>query len=350
MTERVRQNVIIPQVNEPLGYADGKPVYPTVAWQQYFEGLWKRTGAFNDGLLEEIVRSFVETSENRAAIEAITGLVRALESLAQSNAEDSRQSIEEAFSRLRRLEDNLRAQVESTLASLGELSRLDVAGRENIATGAISDTKLAANLIIEDGASQPMLDRAAGKLFIDGYEVNRLFSSSPTSNVSIVNTDTAGKVIARADLLDVRKINSWALIGSVIDFAASGTGTMTSSDVANFKLRIAFANPQASPPNIEDSVAGFTSGGTVLEWDVSFNHAGVITINSAIITGAPVITNEELNGELGNVILRYVVTGNTYAYLSARFVSTTAADASGIALRFSTNTVLSATNLINRNA
>ena len=142
MTERIRQNVIIPQVNEPLGLVDGKPVFPTTAWHQYFDGLWKRTGGFSDGLLEEIIRSFVETSENRAAIEAVTGLVRSLEALSQSNAEDARQAVEEAFARLRRVEDNLRAEVEATLASLGELSKLDAAQRNNIALGAIGNRGL----------------------------------------------------------------------------------------------------------------------------------------------------------------------------------------------------------------
>ena len=165
MTERIRQNVIIPQVNEPLGLVDGKPVFPTTAWHQYFDGLWKRSGAFNDGLLEEIIRSFVETSENRAAIEAVTGLVRSLEALSQANADDARQAVEsavaaarqardvaraeaqaelavaleEAFARLRRVEDNLRAEVEATLASLGELSRVDAAARQNITRGAIGN-------------------------------------------------------------------------------------------------------------------------------------------------------------------------------------------------------------------
>lgn len=191
MTERIRQNVIIPQVNEPLGLVDGKPVFPTTAWHQYFDGLWKRSGAFNDGLLEEIIRSFVETSENRAAIEAVTGLVRSLEALSQANADDARQAVESAvaaanaardtlraetestiaaalelietqarvaretaraeaqaelavaledsFARLRRVEDNLRAEVEATLASLGELARIDAAARANIARGAIGN-------------------------------------------------------------------------------------------------------------------------------------------------------------------------------------------------------------------
>jgi hypothetical protein len=196
LTERIRQNVIIPQVNEPLGLVDGKPVFPTTAWHQYFDGLWKRSGAFNDGLLEEIIRSFVETSENRAAIEAVTGLVRSLEALSQVNAEDARQALEsavaaanaardtlraetestiaaalelietqarvaretaraeaqaelavaleDAFARLRRVEDNLRAEVQATISTLGELSRLDIVRRANVAPDVLTAERIEA--------------------------------------------------------------------------------------------------------------------------------------------------------------------------------------------------------------
>lgn len=194
MTENVRQNVIIPQVNEPLGLVDGKPVFPTTAWHQYFDGLWKRSGGFSDGLLEEIIRSFVETSENRAAIEAVTGLIRSLEALSQSNAEDARQAaqsaldavnaagnslraetesaiasavetavaqarvgndtaraeaqaelavaLEDAFTRLRRVEDNLRAEVQATVSTLGELSRLDIVRRVNVAPDVLTAERI----------------------------------------------------------------------------------------------------------------------------------------------------------------------------------------------------------------
>jgi hypothetical protein len=215
--------------------------------------------------------------------------------------------------------------------------------------GAASDASspTLANAQLALGASAGA--RVNGTVLIDGYEVNRLFSSSPDALIGVDGSDTVGKVIARADIEGVRSINSWALMGSVIDFAAAGTGTMQSGDIANFRLRAAVANPQASPPAIGDSITGFTSGGAVREWDISFDHSGDITIKSALIAGAPAITVDDLNDELGSLIVRYGQTGDCYAYLSAKWMSTNAAETAGIVLRFSTSTRLAVTNLLNRN-
>jgi len=191
MTEIIRQNAIIPQLNEPLGYVDGKPLYPTVAWQQFLEALWRRTGGFNDGLFEEIIRSFVEAAEARAAIDGVESLTRALETLLQANDADIRRAIEEAeqsalqgqsqvraelqsefasalaeaeqsgvqiqsqlraevqseltaaldeaVRAIRAEAESTRAEVQSAIAALGELARLDAAARQNIALGAVGN-------------------------------------------------------------------------------------------------------------------------------------------------------------------------------------------------------------------
>ncbi len=161
----ISNRAIIPQVNEPLGYVDGKPLYPTVAWQQFLEALWKRTGGFRDGLYDEVIRSLVEASETRGALASVESLTRALESLAQANDADIRQAIEasrqEASSRIddaraqtlssalelieaarreiRAEAESTRAEVQSALAALGELARLNEAARRNIAVGAIGN-------------------------------------------------------------------------------------------------------------------------------------------------------------------------------------------------------------------
>jgi hypothetical protein len=187
----ISNRAIIPQVNEPLGYVDGKPLYPTVAWQQFLDALWKRTGGFRDGLYDEVIRSLVEASEARGALASVESLTRALESLAQANDADIRQAIEasrqEASSRIddaraqtlssaletiesvrqetlaraadaraetlssalelieaarreiRAEAESTRAEVQSALAALGELARLNEAARRNIAVGAIGN-------------------------------------------------------------------------------------------------------------------------------------------------------------------------------------------------------------------
>jgi F0F1-type ATP synthase membrane subunit b/b' len=185
----ISNRAIIPQVNEPLGYVDGKPLYPTVAWQQFLDALWKRTGGFRDGLFDEVIRSLVEASETRGALASVESLTRALESLAQANDADIRQAIEasrqEASSRIddaraqtlssalelienarreiRAEAESTRAEVQSALAALGELARLDEAARRNIAVGAIGNQ---------------------GQGFIASHAIRTLPAATPTSTAS----------------------------------------------------------------------------------------------------------------------------------------------------------------------
>ena len=372
MTERIRQNVIIPQVNEPLGLVDGKPVFPTTAWHQYFDGLWKRTGAFNDGLLEEIIRSFVETSENRAAIEAVTGLVRSLEALSQSNAEEARQAVEsaveaaraardvaraeaqselataleEAFARLRRVEDNLRAEVEATLAGLGELARTDVVQRGNIASGAVTDNNLASDLTIRDSTNQPILERSTGKLFVGGYELYRTFSQSGSSTVTDANS--TGKVMRRVDPLDVRARNSWALFSSQIVFGTHSVGTMTAGETATFRIELWITGTDASPIAVDGNFGSLTAAQFQerARWTVVLDHLGAVTITNQ--AGNP-ITAAQLNQELASLTVNYpsAYLGDAHMYLVGRWISSTASPTTGIVLNFTSDTTLAIMALIN---
>lgn len=267
MTERIRQNVIIPQVNEPLGLVDGKPVFPTTAWHQYFDGLWKRSGGFSDGLLEEIIRSFVETSENRAAIEAVTGLVRSLEALSQSNAEDARQAIEsaveaarqardvaraeaqaelavaleDAFTRLRRVEDNLRAEVEATLASLGELARINQVALGNL-----------------------------------GPDVFRTQTSGTFGSAIVVNNEPLdpGKALRRIRLPSVQKANQFTAIESFIELSGSDLGTYL------LEIGVVPITEAAIDPGDPFTGFGALDGAPIFSQTINVSVANVVTPNT----------------------------------------------------------------------
>jgi hypothetical protein len=398
LTERIRQNVIIPQVNEPLGLVDGKPVFPTTAWHQYFDGLWKRTGGFSDGLLEQIVRSFVETSENRAAIEAVTGRVRSLEELSQSNAEEARQAVqgaldavnaardnlraetesaiasaveaaaaqarvandtaraeaqaelavalEDSFARLRRVEDNLRAEVEATLAGLGELARTDVVQRGNIASGAVTNNNLASDLTIRDSTNQPILERSTGKLFVGGYELYRTFSQSGSSTVTDANS--TGKVLRRVDPLDVRARNSWALFSSQIVFGTHSVGTMTAGETATFRIELWITGTDASPIAVDGNFGSLTAAQFQerARWTVVLDHLGAVTITNQ--AGNP-ITATQLNQELASLTVNYPAAylGDAHMYLVGRWISSTASPTTGIVFNFTSDTTLAIMALIN---
>jgi hypothetical protein len=271
----ISNRAIIPQVNEPLGYVDGKPLYPTVAWQQFLDALWKRTGGFRDGLYDEVIRSLVEASETRGALASVESLTRALESLAQANDADIRQAIEasrqEASSRIddaraqtlssaletiesvrqetlaraadaraetlssalelieaarreiRAEAESTRAEVQSALAALGELSRRDI----------VNDGELAPTLIIRDGNGNPVLNRQAGTLFVTGEEVYSTVETGTHGSAIVIDNDplTEGPFVVRKLLLpSIQKLNEFSLIESFIE--------ITGNDVGSYLLQV----------------------------------------------------------------------------------------------------------------
>jgi F0F1-type ATP synthase membrane subunit b/b' len=357
----ISNRAIIPQVNEPLGYVDGKPLYPTVAWQQFLDALWKRTGGFRDSLYDEVIRSLVEASETRGALASVESLTRALESLAQANDADIRQAIEasrqEALSRIddaraqtlssalelieaarreiRAEAESTRAEVQSALAALGELARRDF----------VSSGELDAQLVITDSGGQPVLDRPQGKLFVGGYELYRTFSQSGTG--SVFDAHSTGRVLRRLDLIDVRARNSWATFSSLIEFGSHGTGTMTSGDTATFRLELWISAPGGTV-NPGGNFASVTASPLteVIRWTIVMDHLGALTItNQANNT----VTVEQLNQALAGLNINFPsgMLGNAHVYLVGRWISTTAASSTGIVLQFDAGTTITTMALIN---
>jgi hypothetical protein len=195
-----------------------------------------------------------------------------------------------------------------------------------------------------------------GKVLVDGYEVNKFFSGSPSALTSITDANATGIVLARVDLDDARAINLWSLLGTDIVFGTHQTGTMGSGETANFELEVWYTNPDASPVALGGNFGSVgvtayqvaTSG--ALDWSIILSDTGSITIKSEIISGNPTITNDELNDEIGlqNIKFPSAALGAAHVYLVGRWIGTDSASSTGIALRFTTDTTLAVTNLINR--
>lgn len=195
-----------------------------------------------------------------------------------------------------------------------------------------------------------------GKILVDGYEVNKFFSGSPSALTSITDANATGIVLARVDLDDARAINLWSLLGTDIVFGTHQTGTMGAGETANFELEVWYTNPDASPVALGGNFGSVgvtayqvaTSG--ALDWSIILSDTGSITIKSEIISGNPTITNDKLNDEIGlqNIKFPSAALGAAHVYLVGRWIGTDSASSTGIALRFTTNTTLAVTNLINR--
>jgi hypothetical protein len=217
--------------------------------------------------------------------------------------------------------------------------------------GAASDASspTLANAQLALGASAGA--RVNGTILIDGYEVNRLFTSSPSSTRAIIDSDSAGRVICRADIEGVRNLNQWTLIGSNIAFGSPGTGTMGTGDIAIFRFRVFATGPDASPvaENGNFGSLGVTAKQIGGSWDIHLSDTGTISVKSAYISGNPTISVDDFIEEIEQTNVRYTDTGDCYLYFVGLWVSTDAVDSAGITLPFTTSTEIAMTNLLNRN-
>jgi hypothetical protein len=370
----ISNRAIIPQVNEPLGYVDGKPLYPTVAWQQFLEALWKRTGGFRDGLFDEVIRSLVEASETRGALASVESLTRALESLAQANDADIRQTIEAARREIRAEAESTRAEVQSALAALGELARRDFITPDDINVATLS--AISANIgTITAGTIQGVLFEAVGdgddaiaiepdqpwvlwsgdktiapasrtiansrvaigadgKFYRDGFEENQTFSSG-THGTSVVVTILGGvrnnRVVRRLQLNDTRDVNRWLTTKSIIDLTGAGDGTYRWQ-----MWLVDGAQPTRNPGDV------FDLSDIVQLFERQFEVVGGTVTNHTNSIPPEIFLRDYAFGILDGTI---TVPGNPYLYITSQQITGNTGDTA----IWGTATNLRCTNTVNKN-
>jgi hypothetical protein len=299
---------------------------------RFLDQIWKRTGGFQDGAWD--TSAIAESLQTQ--ISELNTIVEGL--LAERQfADESR-----ALDLLQRIEA-----LEAGLADTAEVSESALRLASNVGKDAITVKELTDGRI-------PVSINEDGVVLIDGYPVNNSFSSSPPSLTGITDADNVGIVLARVDLDEVRAINLWSLLGTDIVFGSHGTGTMGPGETASFELEVWYTAPDASPIAIGSN---FPPGATAyqvaasgaLDWSIILDNAGNIVINSELLPSTT-INNDELNDEIGLQNIKFPATalGASHIYLVGRWIGTTAASSTGIVLRFTTGTTLTATNLLNR--
>ena len=346
---------------------------------RHLDTLWKRTGGFSDeswdsrAITEGLQTQIGEINQQLSALLSDKGfgdesrvldLIQRIEALeARADEPDSDAALNDLLQRVEALEAGPEsADTANTLDLIQRIEALE-SGLSDVADLGESALRLASNVGSDNLIIKELTDgriavaiNGDGAVLIDGYEVNKFFSSSPGALQGITNSDNTGKVLARIDLDEVRTVNLWSLLGTDIVFGTHGTGTMGPGQTASFELEVWYTGPDGSPIAIGGNFGsvGVTayqvSASAQYDWAITLDDAGNITINSEIISGNPSITNDELNEEIGSQNIRFpsAALGASHIYLVGRWISTTAADPAGIVLRFTTSTTLAATNLLNR--
>lgn len=324
---------------------------------RFLDQIWKRTGGFEDGAwdtsaiaesLQTQISELNTTVEGLLAERQFADESRALDLLQRIEALEASQSEMDFASQGSELVERIEA-LEAGLADTAEVSESALRLASNVGKDAITVKELTDGRI-------PVSINEDGVVLIDGYPVNNSFSSSPPSLTGITDANSTGVVLARVDLDDVRAINLWSLLGTDIVFGSHGTGTMAPGDTASFELEVWYTAPDASPVA---SGGNFGSVGVTAyqvaasgarDWSIILDNTGAIDIKSELVTGNPTITNDELNDEIGLQNIKFPATalGASHIYLVGRWIGTTAASSTGIVLRFTTGTTLTATNLLNR--
>jgi len=322
---------------------------------RFLDQIWKRTGGFQDGAWDTsaIAESLqTQISELNTKLEgllsdrAFSDESRVLDLLQRVEALEASRSELDFSDRTNDLIARIEA-LEAGLADTAEVSESALRLASNVGKDAITVRELTDGRI-------PVSINEDGVVLIDGYPVNNSFSSSPPSLTGITDADNVGIVLARVDLDEVRAINLWSLLGTDIVFGSHGTGTMGPGETASFELEVWYTAPDASPIAIGSN---FPPGATAyqvaasgaLDWSIILDNAGNIVINSELLPSTT-INNDELNDEIGLQNIKFPATalGASHIYLVGRWIGTTAASSTGIVLRFTTGTTLTATNLLNR--
>jgi len=116
MTNVRPRNVTIPLANEPLGHVDGKPVFPSTAWGEFFDGVWSRTGKYNDEGFDDSA----SISSIEARIESVADALEAL--IASLGADDgSLAELEDLRRRINALQSTQTASLSNVDAQIAEV-------------------------------------------------------------------------------------------------------------------------------------------------------------------------------------------------------------------------------------
>ena len=157
------------------------------------------------------------------------------------------------------------------------------------ALNTVGSAQLAADLIINDASDRPMLDRAEGNLFLEGYQIARTFESGTHgSSVVIGDGDNLNKVVRRMRLADVRRINEWRAITSVV--------SVSGFDVGSYTLTLAVVPGDEDSVDIGDNIGALSAAGGANIW-----LGPTITVSAAGAVSPP--TNG-INLLLSDVVLR----------------------------------------------
>lgn len=120
-----RYPAAIPPIQTPLVDPESGLVHE--AWRRWFESLQIQAGGQGgDAIFDAELLALVQGSENAAAIEALSGVASFIETSLRAQQEGALQASEEARREIRQIADSLRAELEATLAGLGELARRDI--------------------------------------------------------------------------------------------------------------------------------------------------------------------------------------------------------------------------------
>jgi len=116
MTNVRPRKVTIPLANEPLGHVDGKPVFPSTAWGEFFDGVWSRTGKYNDEGFDDSA----SISSIEARIESVADALEAL--IASLGADDgSLAELEDLRRRINELQATQTASLSNVDAQIAEV-------------------------------------------------------------------------------------------------------------------------------------------------------------------------------------------------------------------------------------
>lgn len=124
MTRAFNYPLSIPPLETPIVNEQGRLTDP---WRRWFEGVQIQAGGQGgDALFDAVVQGFVEASEARAFAEGVERLTRLVQDQSRINEASIEQAAQESRREIRQLSDSVRAEIESALAGLGNLSRNDL--------------------------------------------------------------------------------------------------------------------------------------------------------------------------------------------------------------------------------